>query len=176
MRFKRYNKALLAALTGIMLMGPMGLGFSQELDTEQILPPLVDTSVPQEQDPPEQASVSPPASKKMVLNAKVQTLQEAIVSEQNIVNWYAWYLACREYLSRTGGLKCELGTPIKFYKGGRIEALTLDPMCLVSVSGRRFDLPQKTSLDALILPVRNGYNPPATPQEIYSRVEANKFK
>jgi hypothetical protein len=92
------------------------------------------------------------------------------------VDWYGWYLSAREYLSQTGGLNCALGTPIKFYKNGQIEALSFDPHCLNSVSGRHYPLPKNTQLDALILPVRPGQGPPASRQEIDSRVHSLKFQ
>ena len=112
-----------------------------------------------------------------VLTGQVQTLQQAIVSESGMVDWYGWYLSARAYLGRMGGLQCALGTPIKFYRNGRIEALTFNPLCQASVAGRVFPLPVKTKLDAIILPVRPGEGPPASPEEIYSRVNgSNGFR
>ncbi|WMU93357.1 hypothetical protein EMOOHJMP_00164 [Microcystis phage MaAM05] len=108
-----------------------------------------------------------------ILTGKVQTLQQAIESERDVVNWYAWYLSAREYIGQTGGLRCSLGTPIKFYRSGKMEALTFDTNCIASVTGRRFPLPANTSLDALILPVRSGQGPPASRDEIYSRIRIN---
>ncbi len=108
--------------------------------------------------------------KTLVLTGKVQTLQEAITSESETVNWYAWYLSAREYLGLTGGLRCSLGTPIKFHKSGKIEAITFDTACIGSVIGRRFPLPANTKLDAVILPVRSGSGPPASEAEIYTRI------
>jgi len=105
-----------------------------------------------------------------MITGQVQTLQQAIISESGTVDWYGWYLSARDYLGRMGGLQCALGTPIKFYRNGRIEALTFSPVCQASVAGRVFPLPAKTKLDAIILPVRPGEGPPATPEEIYSRV------
>lgn len=110
-----------------------------------------------------------------VLTGQVQTLQQAIVSE-NSVDWYAWYLSARDYLGRMGGLQCPLGTPIKFYRNGRIEALTFNPLCQASVAGRVFPLPQKTHLEAVVLPVRPGEGPPASRDEIYSRVNGTGFR
>ena len=107
-----------------------------------------------------------------MLTGKVQTLQEAIESESGNVDWYAWYLSARAYLGRTGGLQCALGTPIKFYRNGQIEALSFNPLCQASVAGRRFPLPPKTKLEALILPVRAGEGPPASPEEIYTRIQS----
>jgi hypothetical protein len=112
----------------------------------------------------------------LVLTGQVQTLQQAMESESGSVDWYGWYLAARQYLERTGGLQCALGTPIKFYRQGRIEALSFNPICQASVSGRNFPLPYKTKLEALILPVRSGESPPASPQEIYTRIHARAFQ
>lgn len=111
-----------------------------------------------------------------VLTGQVQTLQQAMESESGRVDWYAWYLAAREYLGRTGGLQCALGTPIKFYRNGQIEAMSFSPLCQASVSGRNFPLPPKTKLDALILPVRSGEGPPASPQEIYTRIHSGTYR
>jgi hypothetical protein len=100
----------------------------------------------------------------------VKTYQEAATLEQDI-DWYAWYLSIRKYLDATGGLNhCVVGTPIKIYKQGRIEALSPDPLCRISVSWRHFPLPANTRLDALILPVRSGKLPPASPQELRNRI------
>lgn len=107
-----------------------------------------------------------------MLTGKVQTLQEAMESESGKVDWYAWYLSARDYLGRTGGLQCALGTPIKFNRSGQIEALSFNPLCQASVAGRRFPLPPKTRLEALILPVRPGEGPPASPEEIYTRIQS----
>lgn len=115
-------------------------------------------------------------SKTLILTGKVQTLQEAIQSEKDTVDWYAWYLSAREYLGRSGGLRCPLGTPIKFYRNGRIEAMSFDPYCIASVSGKFFLLPQNTKLDALILPVRPGKGPPASPEEINARIQSLQYK
>lgn len=108
-----------------------------------------------------------------LITGQVKTLQEAIDSEKNVVDWYGWYLAARTYISQSGGLRCPLGTPIKFYRNGKIEAITFDSACIGSVIGRRFPLPPNTQLDALILPVRPGQGPPATRDEIYSRIRTN---
>ena len=105
-----------------------------------------------------------------MITGQVQTLQQAMQSESGQVDWYAWYLAARQYLGQTGGLQCALGTPIKFYRNGEIEAMSFNPICQASVLGRRFPLPPQTKLDALILPVRSGEGPPATPEEIYHRI------
>jgi hypothetical protein len=121
-------------------------------------------------------AVTSTSKKPLVLTGQVQTLQQAIESERDWVDWYSWYLACREYLARTGGLQCPLGTPIKFYRNGHVEAMSFDPACQESVQGRHFPLPSKTRLDALILPVRQGTAPPATPQELYNRIRSGPFR
>jgi hypothetical protein len=113
---------------------------------------------------------SPSPQKPLVLSGKIETLQQAIESERNTVDWYAWYLAARDYLSRTGGLQCALGTPIKFYRNGEMEALTDELRCRASMLNRNFPLPPRTRLDAVILPVRRGTAPPASPDELYSRI------
>lgn len=107
----------------------------------------------------------------IVLNGKIESLQSAIDIERDKVDWYAWYLSVRKYLARTGGLPCMLGTPIRFYRNGRIEALTPDPVCQASVQHRRFPLPAETRLDAILLPVRKGTLPPVTPNELYSKIK-----
>jgi hypothetical protein len=161
-----------------------------ETDQSQFLKPLVDTAPPDAVNPNPAGSLQEPLqgkaertgtipvndnaapAKTLVLTGKVQTLQEAIQSEKDTVDWYAWYLAARDYLGSFGGLRCPLGTPIKFYKNGRIEAMSFDPYCIASVSGKYFLLPQNTKLDALILPVRPGQGPPASPEEINARVRS----
>jgi hypothetical protein len=157
-------------------------------ESEPFFKPLVDTSqVQPELEPvtltPLEANVYKQGEKQgeipvsnaptKILTGKVQTLQQAIESERDVVNWYAWYLSAREYIGQTGGLRCRLGTPIKFYRSGKMEALTFDTNCIASVTGRRFPLPANTSLDALILPVRSGQGPPASRDEIYSRIRIN---
>lgn len=187
-------------LTSLLLL--WGAGFSLpsvaqdgQMDTSEMLKPLVDTSgdfgINDLHKPPldskalfdnaEQAGAGtdagtpgiPPGTK--LITGKVQTLQQAMDSERDSVNWYEWYLGARDYLSRTGGLQCALGTQIKFYRDGTIEALTYDPTCRESVAGKAFALPRKTKLDALILPVRNGNAPPASPQELYSRINGLRW-
>jgi hypothetical protein len=178
MGMKRLQCLLFACLLAL-ISAPFSLAESPALDTDTLLKPLVDTSQPttlqgnvaQKHMLPVN-DTSPAPGKPLVLTGKVQTLQQAIESEKDTVDWYGWYLSARDYLSQTGGLRCALGTPIKFYKNGLIEALTFDPHCIASVSGRHFPLPANTQLDALILPVRPGQGPPASRQEIYSRVHA----
>jgi hypothetical protein len=154
------------------------------IDYDKLLKPLVDTSRQSGlQDAPTNAAApslygqarqtqdnTPSPEHPLVLNAKVQTLQQAIESERFLVDWYAWYLSLREYLSRSGGLHCPLGTPIKFYRNGRMEAMSDEPRCRISVATRSFLLPPQTRLDAILLPVRRGTAPPASRNELYTRI------
>lgn len=153
----------------------LSASFAEEprLDTDYVFKPLVDTSQEQGNTSEHEVPVStePVNKPPLVLQGKVQTLQEAIVSEKDTVDWYGWYLNARNYLSRTGGLDCPLGTPIKFYRDGRIEPITVDGICRASLIGRAFPLPEATKLDALILPVRSSSAPPASPAEIYKRIQ-----
>lgn len=165
-RFLPFAIALLLPLIGAeALSEPLSTGFS----AETLLKPLVDTTTTATLAAPTSShagSERPP----MVLSGKVESLQAAMDLERNRVDWYGWYLSVREYLERTGGLPCRLGTPIRFYRNGRIEALTSEPGCRISVEHRRFLLPPETRLEAVILPVRRGTLPPASPAEIYSRI------
>jgi len=111
--------------------------------------------------------------KPVVLQGHAVTLQEAIDTETNI-DWYGWYLACRSYLQVTGGLACGEGTPIVFYKDGRMMAQTNNPYCQQSVQFKRFRLPDETRLTQLVLPVRSNIKPPATQSELYNRVKQAK--
>ncbi len=142
---------------------------AQQLDTEPSLPPLF----PHSDESNASTPTSPPSKKPLVLQGSVKTLDAAIEAERGTVNWYQWYLNARDYLSRTGGLPCELGTDIKFYKSGRIEALTPDPVCRLSLNWRNFPLPPETQLDAVILPVRSGAAPPASPEELMRRIQGH---
>jgi hypothetical protein len=137
-------------------------------DPELMLKPLVDRSGDSKDNEAEQTAPQPVSPK--IITGQVKSLQQATLDERGVVDWYAWYLAAREYLGRMGGLQCALGTPIKFYRGGRIEAISFSPVCQASVAGRFFPLPAKTRLGAVILPVRAAESPPANPQEIYSRI------
>ena len=137
-------------------------------DPELMLKPLVDRSGDPKDNEAEQTAPQPVSPK--VITGQVKSLQQATLDERGLVDWYAWYLAAREYLGRMGGLQCALGTPIKFYRGGRIEAISFSPVCQASVAGRFFPLPAKTRLGAVILPVRAAESPPANPQEIYNRI------
>ncbi len=162
------------ALAGLWMSG---MGLAQELDTTELKPngPPYDASR-YDFSTPSPAGAGPVKQQggKVVLSGKVQTLQQAIQEEKGVVDWYAWYLSVREYLSQTGGLnECALGTEIVFYKNGRIEARSSDPRCTASVMWRRYPLPRDTQLEALILPVRRGSDI-ASPEEIYTRVETQQ--
>ena len=117
-----------------------------------------------------------PEPAKTVLTIRVQTLQDAILSEKGSVDWYGWYLAARTYLRSTGGLgNCQPGTNLKFYKDGQILPETLDPMCTASLAGRSFPLPRDTQLEALLLVIRTGDKTvpaPLSPDQLYSRIES----
>ncbi len=107
--------------------------------------------------------------KPVVLEGKAITLQEAIDQETS-VDWYGWYLACREYLKVTGGLSCSEGTPIVFHKNGLIQAQSNNFRCKQSVQFKRYRLPENTQLSQLILPVRSNVKPPAPRQELLNRI------
>jgi hypothetical protein len=169
--------ALIGLCMGIV--SPVFSAYGQ-LDTDEILKPLVDTRSQSNSSQPIQGNVykeqsgfpSQQPKGEPMLKIQVKTYQEAVILEKNTVDWYAWYLAVRSYLNQTGGLNdCVLGTPIKIYKQGRIEALSPDPICRVSVGWRKFPLPRNTQLDALILPVRSGKLPPASPDELQNRIQ-----
>lgn len=184
---KRFNLSL-PRLRQSWALGVIILGLASgqiraaqpELDTDPFFKPLVDTSQKQSQEgqkisPLEgraerQGDIPVSDSPTRLITGKVQTLQQAIESERDVVDWYAWYLSAREYIGKTGGLRCALGTPIKFHRNGKMEAMSFDTACVGSVIGRRFPLPANTRLDALILPVRPGQGPPASRDEIYSRI------
>jgi hypothetical protein len=171
------NRAFFSLLAlGFFCTSPAQATEQAQLDTDDMLKPLVDTRqpAPLQDSVGKQGQASSPSRQSLIITGKVQTLQQAIESEKDTVDWYVWYLGARSYLGQAGGLQCALGTPIKFYRNGQIEAMSFDPVCQASVAGRFFPLPPKTKLDALILPVRNGQAPPASPQELYSRINAGK--
>lgn len=139
--------------------------------------PLVDTSIDRQSgyhltntafDKTQSETMQP-----FMLTGKVLSFQEAVHQEKNI-DWYQWYLFARQYLAKRGGLACPLGTSIIFYKAGRIEANSSDINCLLSIRQKQFPLPRDTLLQALILPVRSGSAPPASPEELQSRVQASQ--
>lgn len=176
----RCGHLLVLAVALISLLGGSAGAVQPDvaLDSEPFFKPLVDTSKRQDAQPlqplegraEKQGDIPVNHNSGPLITGKVQTLQQAIDSERDGVDWYAWYMSARGYIGNTGGLRCALGTPIKFYRNGKMEALTFDTGCIASVQGRRFPLPANTSLDALILPVRPGEGPPATRDEIYSRI------
>lgn len=161
----------------LLLLLPLvaGMAMAQELDTSDLKPsgPPYDSS--KYDFTTGTTKIQPageaPAGKK-TLTIQVKTLQDAMVAEKDFVDWYAWYLSARDYLSATGGLQCPVGTQIKFYKSGMIQAESLDPDCMASVTGKTFALPKTTKLDALLLPVRNGKEAPASPDELFSRIDS----
>ncbi len=104
-----------------------------------------------------------------ILQGGVSTFDSAVAREQD-VDWYRWYLDCRSYLAATGGLNCRIGTQLKIYKNGLMEALTDDSACVNSAGSRMFALPKTTALDAIILPVRNGKLPPASRSEFFKHL------
>ena len=115
-------------------------------------------------------AITPPRHK-AVLKGGVSTYDAIVEAEKGVVDWYAWYLACRRYIASHGGLQCDLGTPIHIYKNGRFDTPSMDPYCILSVRTKRFPLPRKTQLDMLILPVRSGSAPPASRDELRRRTK-----
>ncbi len=124
----------------------------------------------------EPSQVAPQSSKKQpaVLKGRIQTLDLAIEAESGIVDWYGWYMACREYLMMTGGFQCPKGTIIRFYKNGKIKAQSNLPMCRMSAQIKHFPLPQTTQLKALELPIRGDalQVPPASEAELLKQVKS----
>lgn len=169
------EKRVLIGLTALGLcLGVRVMAAEPQLDTsDYTFKPLVDTQQTYTLQGQAQKQGTTPAKTTMLNAQVVKTLQQAMEDEKGDVNWYAWYMAARAYLARAGGLRCALGTPIRFYRNGSVEASTFDPVCLASVAGRHFPLPAKTKLDVLILPVRAGEAPPASPEELYSRVKSS---
>lgn len=107
------------------------------------------------------------SSNKMVLKGNVTTLDTAMIQEKDIVDWYGWYMACRQYLVQTGGIQCSIGTMIRFNRNGYMTALTAEPACILSVSQKVFPLPRNTKVDGILLPVRSARSAPASPDELY---------
>ena len=127
-----------------------------------------------EEDPALKARRKPPVKEKpLVLRGNVTTLDDAIVQEKETVNWYGWYLSCRQYLGENGGLSCPLGTMIRFNKNGVTQAMSQDPACIISAAQKYFPLPPNTKLTAILLPVRSGQKPPASPQELLQQIRNN---
>jgi len=105
----------------------------------------------------------------VTLQAGVSRLDAAIEQEQD-VDWYKWYLMARDYIYRSGGIDCPLGTNIIFNKDGRMQAESPFAYCQYSVGVMRFPLPKNTRLSAVILPTRPGKAPPASPEELIKRI------
>ncbi|MBK8190865.1 MAG: hypothetical protein IPK79_10495 [Vampirovibrionales bacterium] len=129
---------------------------AQELQVDPSLAPL---------NPPPVAKPAAP----IVLKGGVRTLDQAMVQERDAVDWYGWYLSCRDYLLQTGGFQCPLGSTIHFYRSGRLDTNSRDPLCRASVMSKHFPLPENTRIPVLALPIRRGADPPATPEEIQRR-------
>lgn len=106
-----------------------------------------------------------------ILKGQIKTLEAAIDEEGN-VDWYVWYLACRQYLMETGGFRCPAGTAVYFYRSGQLDTDSQDPFCQASVRGKFYPMPEKTALEVLILPVRRQHDLPATRQEILRRTQS----
>lgn len=157
----RFKISLLVAALPILLSAG-GSAIAQQLE------PLLDLS---EFDQPNQEA-SPPSSQPIVLTGSVRTLDAAIREEAD-VDWYGWYLAVRNYFQRRGGLQCEIGTPIKFFRSGHIQAESYSPSCLRSVMGKHFPLPGNSRLSAVVLPVRSGKSPPASKEELYHYIRGD---
>ena len=141
--------------------------------------PLVDRSqeTPQLDDATMKNIYGEPAgTTPFVLTGRVENLENAIRIEHDEVDWYGWYLGARSYLSKWGGLDCEAGTPIKFYRNGVIEVDSVDLACQHSVAGKIFPLPAGTQLDAVILPVRLGKLPPASQPELFNHIKASEHR
>lgn len=158
---------LAAALTacGLSLLTLIAMGWAQELQTDPALEPPPQSSPPVTLPP----LTSPTPAEPRVLRGGVRTLDQALADERNVVDWYGWYLACRQYLLTTGGFQCERGTSIQFYRSGQMEALSSDPLCQASVASKHFPLPPATRIDILVLPVRTHVDPPASREEIFRR-------
>lgn len=109
-----------------------------------------------------------------ILEGGVSTLEAAIEEEGASIDWYAWYLSAREYLKLTGGFQCPLRTEIRFYRTGRITAVSNDPYCAMSASAKHFPLPEGTKIKVLVLPVRSPLEDPATRDEILHQAQEAK--
>jgi hypothetical protein len=116
-------------------------------------------------------SPNPPVKAKPTLKGGVSTYDAILEAEKGMVDWYGWYMACRRYITANAGLQCNLGTPIHIYKNGQFDTPSQDPYCLLSVRTKRFPLPTNTRLNMLILPVRSGAAPPASPEELQRRTQ-----
>lgn len=153
---------MLTTLTIGLVISLSGFSDAQVLDLSQPVPQKVTPSIPNVDNMKKQQP--------MVLKGSIKTLDAAIREERDTVDWYRWYLQAREYLSRTGGFQCAIGTPIIFHKDGVIEPQSYSMLCLRSAAMKRFPLPKDTALSAVILPVRPGQGPPASPEELERRI------
>ncbi|MEB3287902.1 MAG: hypothetical protein VKJ04_10405 [Vampirovibrionales bacterium] len=156
--------------TALMLLLAQG-GKAQEIEPDPSLSNPQGTFQGKVRD--EQAGGS---EKKITIQASVQTLEAAIQSEKDVVDWYAWYLSARKYIASRGGIACPAGTMLKFPKKGFVEVKMspwdpVEPRCVMSIQGMYFPLPEKTRLEAVLLPVRSSLLPPAPPSEIYQRTK-----
>ncbi|MGE0199656.1 MAG: hypothetical protein AB7P76_01670 [Candidatus Melainabacteria bacterium] len=150
---------LAGLVLGGLLLGFGGPAPAQELQSD----PAVQTELSRQ--PAGPAAATPQPAPDVVLHGGVTTLESAIQTE-TAIDWYAWYMAARRYLMATGGISCPVGTPIRFYKNGRLDADSHDGVCLYSLKNKRFPLPENTALDAVILPTRSAIAPPANPGEL----------
>ncbi|HEY9744788.1 MAG TPA: hypothetical protein V6C99_01065 [Oculatellaceae cyanobacterium] len=166
------RKCALLMAAGLLLLYP-AFALEPEMDTDELLKRPKNNQTLQGNAWKQHMKNQPSETNPLVI--RVQTFQDAVIAEKDTVDWYGWYLSIRGYLEATGGLnQCTVGTPIKIYKQGRIEALSVDPLCKASVAWRKFPLPENTRLEALILPVRSGKLPPASPEELKMRLEQSK--
>jgi hypothetical protein len=144
-------------LLALLLMGVTVTTVSaQQLEEDPVLQQL--------QQP---AAVTRPNPERKILKGNIVSLDAAILEEKGTVDWYGWYMACRQYLIRAGGLNCRIGTMIRFDRSGMMTALSSDLPCVYSVSQKRFALPPNTAVEGIILPVRSGRAQPATPEELH---------
>jgi hypothetical protein len=177
-------------ITTLLCLAPMGYAQVLEKDpslegvpgnnNNPILAPLNPTASspgnfypePSQQQSSSQPRPSNPVpSPKIILKGNVTTLDSALIQEKGLVDWYGWYMSCREYLIYSGGFRCPIGTMIRFNRNGQMTALTNDFACRVSVAQKLFPLPRQTKLDAILLPVRSAKAPPASPEELYQRLK-----
>jgi hypothetical protein len=170
------NGVSLVILTALVL-GAWPPGQTQTFDNDMNVLPQQPTepshTVPYTQMP----SSSPADTGKAVLQGgvnRISSLDEVMKAEIGLVDWYTWYLNCRQHIWSRGGLQCRIGTPIRITRDGRMTADTTDPDCLLSVRNKRFPLPEQTRLSVLILPVRKGSDPPASPTEIRKRTQLDE--
>lgn len=167
--FRGFLTTALVCASMCVMTGP---GFAQQLEEDPSLVPLhqnkptIHGNTQENRNPAHSGTFSTGGSR-TVLKGNITTLDTALVQEKDTVDWYGWYMACREYLLATGGLNCSIGALIRFNRNGQMTSLTPEPGCMMSVARKRFPLPPETKLDAIILPVRSGKARPATPEELY---------